>query len=166
MIEQANDTVSIELRLGSRPLLSMIGSARRFVQELYAPLVGPDASSRMGMAAHELLENLAKYSDDGPVRLEVAYLPDGDYGIARVTTTNRVASSRLNELTRVLDDLSNTADPRARYLDYMNTSVGRKEGSGLGLIRICAEGEMRIHYSTTENEVTIHAEARILTRNL
>lgn len=155
-----NAGFTIGLRFGDRPSISMIACSRRFVQELYEPMVGPDASSRVAMVVHELAENLTKYAADGPVRMEIDLFTDPEQGqLVRISATNAVTRPRLETLKAVLDELSTSSDSRATYLEYMNRSLSYQSGSGLGLARILAEGEMKLHYTNTDNEITIHAEA-------
>lgn len=153
--------ITIELRFDSRLPTSAIASSRRFVQELYEPIIGPDASSRVAMVVHELMENLSKYGAEAPVQLRIEFLPVCDRGNLSITATNRSTPERLRELTRILDELSSTGDPRATYLSYMNSSVKRVEGSCLGLVRIRVEGEMQISYRLSDGGVSVRAEASL-----
>jgi two-component sensor histidine kinase len=157
--------VAVTIRFDSRPLMASITSTRRFIYETYEPQVGPDASSRLAMVVHELMENLAKYADEGPVQLDVEFLPTQAEGKIRVSAKNHALPSRLAELKQVLDELSSNLDPHEMYLHFMNKAVERSEGSGLGLARIRVEGEMEISYTIEGDELTIHAEARLPLRS-
>jgi hypothetical protein len=111
------------------------------------------------MVAHELLENLTKYAGDGPVRLEVEVQSHQDRHQVKITSTNQASTERLAELQLILEEISETREPRATYLRYMADSVAKVEGSRLGLARIRAEGEMEIQYTLHGNEITICAQA-------
>lgn len=155
------EAVSVQLRLKNPPSAHMITTTRRFIEELCEPPLGADASSRVAMAVHELMENLAKYAEDGSMRLGVDVLSqESEYQIC-ITAANRASPERLDALEQILKDIASSADPHATHLRYMNQSVHRKEGSGLGLTRISAEGDMRIGYSRVGDEITIRAEARL-----
>jgi len=157
MTGNPSECIAVQLRLGGPPSVLMIRSTRTFFDRFCAPLVGPDASSRVGMVAHEFLENLAKYSDGGPVELGVEVIPIEDHFRVRITTVNR--TPRVSEVVRVLGDVSNSPDPAAKYVEYMHSAVARAEGSGLGLVRIRAEGGMEIRYTVSGDQITICAEA-------
>jgi len=155
------EAVSVQLRLRNPPSVHMITTTRRFIEELCEPLLGADASSQVAMAVHELMENLAKYAEGGSMRLEVEVLShQSEYQIC-ITAANRARPERLAALEEILKDIASSDDPRAMHLRYMNQSVQRKEGSGLGLTRIRAEGDMKIGYSRSGDEITIRAEARL-----
>src|SRR5262249_37516736 len=65
-------TVRPTVRLSEAPRPSLASTARRFVHELCNSLLtDPDASSRVALATHELIENLSKYSCGGPTTLDV-----------------------------------------------------------------------------------------------
>jgi two-component sensor histidine kinase len=155
------EAVSFQLRLRNPPSVHVITTTRRFIEELCEPLLGQDGSSLVAMAVHELMENLAKYAEDGSMRLEVEVRShQNEYQIC-ITAMNRASPQRLAALEEILKDVANSDDPRATHLRYMNQSVTRKEGSGLGLTRIRAEGDMRIGYSRSGDEITIRAEASV-----
>jgi hypothetical protein len=157
MTDNSSECITAQFRFGGPPSVPTIRSTRTFFDQFCAPLVGPEASSRVGMVAHELLENLAKYSDGGPVELGVEVIPTEDHFRVRITTVNR--TPRVSEVERALGDVSSSRDPEAQYVEYIRSAVARAEGSGLGLVRIRAEGEMEIHYAVSGNQITICAEA-------
>jgi hypothetical protein len=159
------EEVSVQLRLKNPPSVRMITSTRHFIEELCEPLVGTDIGSQIAMVVNELMENLTKYAEGGSMRLEVQILPHQDHYQIRITAANRASPAQLGTLEQILKDIAKSEDPRLMYLRYMNQSVLRKEGSGLGLSRIRAEGDMNISYSREGDEITIRAEATIPGRN-
>lgn len=147
------------LTLVRKPCMRVIASARTFIEELLLPLVGTEIASRVSMAAHELLENIAKYASLGTASLIVVAAPRSDGTVLiRVTSRNCAPPQLLSELVTILDEISKTTDPHALYLHYMEASVRRGHGSRLGLIRIRAEGEMRLWFERAAGEIAIHAE--------
>jgi two-component sensor histidine kinase len=159
--DRTAEAISFQLRLKNPPSVHVITTTRRFIEELCEPLFGPDGSSQVAMAAHELMENLAKYAEDGSMRLEVEVrFHENEHRIC-ITAANRASPERLAVLEEILNDIASSDDPRATHLRYMNQSVKRKEGSGLGLTRIRAEGDMRIGYSRSGDEITIRAETSL-----
>jgi len=141
--------------------MRMITSTRQYVEELCEPLAGADAGSQVAMVVHELMENLAKYAEGGSMRLEVEVLPHGSDYQVRITASNRANPERLDALEQILQDIANSDDPHATYLRFIHASVERNVGSGLGLARIRAEGNMEIGYTRSGNEITIRAETTL-----
>jgi hypothetical protein len=143
------------------PHASLVSSARRFLEDLYKRwLTDPDDAYRVAMTAHELLENLVKYSRDECSLVEVDVQKDGDASFVSIRTRNKAAPEQLEELRRTVERLSNAPDPVAVYDEFVQASSERA-GSGLGLARICAEAEMRLDYSVEADEVTIVAKSLI-----
>jgi hypothetical protein len=138
----------------------VISATSRFVQDFYEGLLAdPDLTSRVALTTHELLENTAKYSSDGVTHMQVAVSERGGQSYVQIRTRNRVTPDRLAELTQFIDEISAATDPVALYYEFIARTAQRPEGSGLGLARIRAEGEMELAYTIEEDEVTIVAEA-------
>jgi hypothetical protein len=147
------------LKLVHKPCMRVIASARTFIEELLLPLAGAEVASRVAMASHELLENIAKYASLGTASLVVVATPRSDGAmLIRVTSSNRAPPRMLSELAAIIDEVSKAPDPHALYLHYMEASVRRGHGSRLGLIRIRAEGEMALSFERAAGEIAIHAE--------
>jgi len=140
----------------------LISTTSRFVRDFYdSMLVDPDATSRVLLTAHELLENTAKYSSDGLTHMQVGVAEREGKNYVQIQTRNRASPARLSELSRFLDEISESEDPVALYYRFIARSAERSEASGLGLARIRAEGEMDLAYSVLGDEVTIVAEAPV-----
>lgn len=141
-----------------RPNVELITSTRRFVSELFdSVLIDPDAVSRVALTIHELLENTLKYSTDGLVCLEVTVSDVGDKKVVKICASNRANPAQLGELKQRIDALRDAHDPMGFYVSMMIDSVGREDGSGLGLARIRVEGEMDLAYSIDGDIITITA---------
>jgi hypothetical protein len=66
----------------------------------------------------------------------------------------------------VLDGISQAADSFDFYQKLIAIKSKNKEGSGLGLARICAEGEMKVTYQVFDNDTTeIQATTSVGERN-
>jgi hypothetical protein len=152
---------SSKVVLSFRPSVPMITSARRFVGDFVSShFDDPETASRVALTIHELLENTLKYSMDGQAQLDVA-LADGEGGKwVEVRATNRAEPARVDELRRRIDALRGADDPMELYVSVMRQSAQR-DGSGLGLARIVAEGEMDLACIVEGDEVTVKASAPV-----
>ena len=159
MTEPSNVRALVSLTLCFQPLAEQIGSLRSAVSELCKPhLSDADELSRLLLAAHELLENIVKYSAGGVAEFHFE-LEGSDAGLrARLRTKNRALPERLADTRRRLDALAAARDPVAHYDELIRAAAGRRDGSGLGLARIPAESEMRLRYAIERDELTLTAE--------
>jgi hypothetical protein len=140
----------------------IVSTTSRFVRDFYDGLLAdPDATSRVVLTAHELLENTSKYASDGLTHMQVAVAEREGQSYVQIQTRNRATPDRLTELRRFLDEITSATDPIALYYRFIARSAERVEGSGLGLARIRAEGEMELAYEVDGDEVTIVAEAPV-----
>jgi hypothetical protein len=119
-----------------------------------------DATSRVAMAAHELMENVAKYSSGGEGSVEVELSQRNGQSYVQVSTKNRASAEQRATLQQLIAELSGAADPVA-YYDAVIAKSARSRGSGLGLARIRAEGKMDVGLSIEGDEVTICAEGSV-----
>jgi hypothetical protein len=156
-------TTSAVIRLDFQPYVELISSARRFVSDFCDAYVSdPDAVSRVALTTHELLENVVKYSSDGITTMEIELSAETEgEALLRIRARNRAAPERVEELVRLVSELEAAEDPLAMYLQVMMQSATREVGSGLGLARIRAEGEMDIHCDVEGDEVTIVAQTLV-----
>ncbi len=125
---------------------------RQFCRELIADA---DTVSRVGMVSHELLENLVKYSSGGLCEIRVEVRREGDCQVVRIATENEAEPDRLEEVHRRLVEIQEASDPVAFYDRTIKASARRREGSGLGLARIVAEGEMEVSHRIARGRLTI-----------
>ena len=156
----ARSGLNFELSLDPNP--RMVSIVRRFVEETFEKLVGdPDAIFRISMAAHELLENGAKYSVGQRAVLRVM-LEEREHGAsAQIAITNETTREHIDRLRTRVDEITAAADPFALYQTLMRRSSKVREESGLGLARIRAEGEMALALQVVGNTVTIVASAQV-----
>ncbi|MET0795153.1 MAG: ATP-binding protein, partial [Polyangiaceae bacterium] len=124
----------VSLTLSFQPLAEQIGSLRSAVSDLCRPyLTDPDQLSRVLLAAHELLENIVKYSIGSSAEFHVALEASDARLRVRLRTKNRAHPDRLDDARRRLDALCAASDPVAHYDDLIRASAGRRDVSGLGL---------------------------------
>lgn len=120
-----------------------------------------DISSRFHMAAHELAENITKYSTASRVSLEVELAETGGVHTLSVRTQNQAAPERLEELEKRLEELKTTQDPVGLYDRMIEQSAPLEGISGLGLARIRAEGGLDFDYRIEGNEVTLVVQSLV-----
>ncbi|MFN0252570.1 MAG: ATP-binding protein [Kofleriaceae bacterium] len=154
------------VELNFRPNVQLVSVVRRFVSEFYQRTLGdPDGSSRVALATHELLENAVKYSKDGEttIRIEVAS-NNKEPRVVTIMLRNRAEESHIAAIREIVDGVAAAKDAFAYYQQLLLAKAKRREGSGLGLARICAEGEMKIAFrvdgeDTVELLATTHVTA-------
>ncbi|WP_437521354.1 hypothetical protein WME79_28885 [Sorangium sp. So ce726] len=119
------------------------------------------ASSRFYMAAHELVENLIKYSSGPEVSLELALEEGEGARVLVIRARNEASPERLREVERRLSALKSASDPVKHY-DELICETAMVEGvSGLGLARVRAEGGLDVDYTIEGNRLTIIAQAPV-----
>src|SRR5579862_6863425 len=122
------------IRLDFSPEARLISRTSKYVCEFYrSVLADPDASARVMLAAHELLENAAKYSADGQGHLQIELTQKGEQDVVRIRTSNRAKPDQLSELRRFFEESGTCADAIALYDRLIVRSAERTFGSGLGL---------------------------------
>lgn len=138
------------------PSVALISVVRRFVSSFFEEvLVDRDATSRLALTTHELLENAARCSTDGEVTLRIdAARAREDL---RIRTWNRADMSQIEILRSHFAEMVGVHDPFAYYQRMMERTAKRKSGSGLGLARLLAEGEMRLSCDIDGDRVCITA---------
>lgn len=120
-----------------------------------------DLSSRFRMAAHELAENITKYSTTSRVSLEVELSETSGVHMLSVKTRNQTSPERLVEVEKRLLELKMTTDPVKLY-DRMIEETAPLEGvSGLGLARIRAEGGLDFDYKIEGTELTLVVQSAV-----
>lgn len=145
----------------------MVSVIRRFVEEMAERMgADEDLSGRVALAAHELLENVAKYADcaagnaagagdhgQGTLRLDIQDEGTGRRLVVRVD--NVTAPRHVVRLRQIFRDMSAASDPHEYYFGLMNAVHGQH--GGIGLARIQAEAEMKLHVAIDGQAVSISA---------
>jgi two-component sensor histidine kinase len=155
----ASDLESRGVDLACAPGLDQVPSIREFIESYYQIVLrDPDLISRIAIAAHELLENAAKYSSRGGSRLRIEIKGGAAPGKVSVSVSNVADPARLEELKGTISALGKTDDAAELYQAYIERAARRDEGSGLGLARIRAEAEMSLVLELEGNQVCVKAE--------
>jgi hypothetical protein len=146
---------SVQLRLC--PSVESVSAIRGFVEVHYTRILAdPDMVSRLAVAAHELLENAAKYSGRGPSTLSIGVAAQPPHEVS-VSVASPVDHSHVDTLKETIAELSTASDPAAVYQRYLARAARRTEGSGLGLARICVEAGMRLRLECSDDLVCVEA---------
>lgn len=121
-----------------------------------------DAAARLRLTAHELLENIVKYSTEAASELRFELLRTGEGALwASVQTRNDPrAENRADAETR-LAALTTAADPLEHYDSIIADSARQPAGSGLGLARIHAETEYRLSHRFEGSALFIVASGEV-----
>lgn len=139
----------------------MITSTRRYVTDfLHSALKNEEATSRVALAVHELLENTLRYSTDGEAELDVSYDDTSDHPRVEVRASNRTSPAQIDDVAARINALQNADDPMDLYVKMMIEGAHR-EGSGLGLARIVAESGMALDYEVQGDCLTIRASVNV-----
>lgn len=150
------------MSLTFQPDVESISSTRRFATKIFATVLSdPDATSRLALTIHELLENTLKYGEDGKVTLEVGIDEQGSETKVRVRASNRARPDRIEDLRRRIGALERLDDPMELYVRMLTQAATREHGSGLGLARVRVEAEMDLSLAVDGDRVTITAEAPV-----
>lgn len=148
--------VSLFIRLSFFPSAYLVSAVSRLVSDFcQIGLRDADISARFHMAAHELAENITKYSTTSRVSLEVELAEKDGLHTLSVRTRNRTSPERLAEMEKRLGELKATKDPAALYDRIIEESAPLDGVSGLGLARIRAEGGLDFDYNIDGDELTL-----------
>lgn len=156
------ETVLSFMSVSFCPAAALVSATARLVNDFcQAQFDDPDICYRFRMAAHELAENITKYSSSSRVSLEAElYVSNGQHRL-RVRTRNVAEVARLREIEQRLLELKAAPDPMDLY-DLLIRETAPIDGvSGLGLVRIRAEGELDIDYRIEGSELTIIVEGNV-----
>lgn len=124
-------------------------------------LVDLEAVARMQLAVNELVENVVKYGLHPDVRVEVQLVRRGEGMFLRLSTVNRAPEAELSRAVDLLTRLQEAEDPIAFYDQLIRETAPQEGVSGLGLVRIKAEGDLDVSFDLKRDELTIVVEAPV-----
>lgn len=155
----SDDSVVFTLEVSMK--VQHLTAMRRFVADLTQSVVRDiGMASRLALVTHELLENAVKYSTDPRRRVTLQLSADADHRI-QVTVINISNEPLYAMLKELLQQINQAPDPSANYQRMIARSIERESGSGLGLARICAEGEMQLSCELDGDMLSVTAQAQM-----
>src|ERR1041384_5924471 len=112
-----------ELSFEKKP--ELVSIVRRFVSDFYdRTLADPDATSRVALATHELLENAVKYSCDGRAKVRIEVSGSGETVRVRIKTKNRGNPEDFEHIQRTIEEMM-SMDANIYYLNLMRKNAAR-----------------------------------------
>ena len=149
------------VELSFRPNIELISVVRRFVSDFYARFFeDADATSRVALATHELLENAVRYSIDGETRIRIEVQSDAVPSHVAIKTWNRASEKHLDSVQKLFDEMNASTDAFSHYQKLMRRTAKIAEGSGLGLARVRAEAEMELTFEIDDGFLAVEAQTR------
>jgi hypothetical protein len=145
--------------LNFKPNVQLVSVVRRFVTDFYQRFLNdPDGTSRVALATHELLENAVKYSRDGETTIRIEVSHHETPRRVRIQLRNRAELVHIAAIREIVDGVNRAPDAISFYHALIASKAkDRSGGSGLGLARVCAEAEMKIHYDVQGDLVVLEA---------
>ncbi len=145
-----------------RPNVELISVVRRFVSDFHARMFkDADATSRVALATHELLENAVRYSKDGETRIRVEVLnADPRSQVAAIRTWNMATPDHVEAVKTLFKEMDSNADAFNHYQTLMRRTAKVVGGSGLGLARVRAEAEMELTFEVQDGILSVGAKTR------
>jgi len=156
----AQEQTYVELKFCPSP--ELIPIVRRFVSAFYERLLShADAASRLALATHELLENTVKFSVDGVSSIHLGMVPQDNATEVSIRTWNRSRERDRANVAAIVDEMNASDDPFDYFQQVMRRNAKRRDGSGLGLARICAEAEMSLSCEVKGDELCLIARTSL-----
>jgi len=156
-----DDPPGEEVTLCFPPRKSYVAPATDFVTCFCTDhTVDKAALSRVQLAAHELAENVVKYTADQACTVRVrADRHDREGGAVSlsITTENAVLPEALDRVDAYLCALEAAPNPDHFYDQQIAETAKRVNGSGLGLARIRSEAAMEIHHRAHAGRLCVTA---------
>lgn len=150
---QSHRALFVQLAFCPTPAL-VSGIARLVSDFCRTGLRDLDVTTRFHMAAHELTENIAKYSTSSRAMLEIELTEGEGTRLLTLRTKNHTSRDRLVEVEKRLKELQDTLDPAQLYDRLIEETAPLEGVSGLGLARIRAEG-LSFNYQISGDELTL-----------
>lgn len=153
---------SLEVSFGEAPPQGMVTPLCQSLLEVCRPIFqDDDAAERLRLTAHELLENIVKYSAETACELRFELRNAAGALTAMVQTRNVPRAQNRRDAEQRLAALTAATDPLEHYDSVIADSARQPAGSGLGLARIHAETEYRLGYRFEGDALLIVASGEV-----
>jgi hypothetical protein len=140
------------------PNIRLVPIVRRFVSDFYGEVFeDPEIISRLALTTHELMENAVRHNSGGEARLTVELRDVAGAKHISVRIGNPAWPENIAKVGQLLAAMERAPDLFQFYLQLMGQTAQQPEGSGLGLTRIRAEGEMQLSHTVQGQWVEITA---------
>jgi hypothetical protein len=157
-----NPLVSLDVGFATKPPQGMVTPLCQSLSEACrSVLADADAAARLRLTAHELLENIVKYSALGGGAFHFRLEREGPALRATFETRNVPAPDRRQDAEGRLAALTAAQDPLEHYDSIIADSARQPAGSGLGLARIHAETEYRLSHRFEGDVLVICASGEV-----
>jgi hypothetical protein len=155
--------VSLDVSFGEAPPQGMVTPLCHSISELCRPLLADDdAATRLRLTAHELLENIVKYSARGACEFRFQLFRHANGALRAVVQTSNVPdAAHRPDAEQRLAALTAARDPLEHYDSIIADSARQPAGSGLGLARIHAETEYRLSHRFEADALVIAASGEV-----
>jgi hypothetical protein len=157
--------MSTVLAWSTRPPVGFSSAVRMLLLASYEGLLEADDVHRIAMAGYEMVDNLIKYSLNGEGHFDAEIVRRDGATHARLYSINPAAAEHRQAARLLVARLQDAPSPIAVYEQLLASSPTRL-GSGLGLARIQAEGEMSLDCVADDARVTLVAGRMVATRRL
>ena len=94
-----------------------------------------------------------KYSKDGETTIRIEVMSDTNPREISILLRNRAETGHISAIREIVDGVASAPDAFAYYQQLIKSKARSKDGSGLGLARICAEGEMKVALRVVDGDV-------------
>jgi hypothetical protein len=150
------ERMRLEVDLVPEP--AAISTTQRVVDDMSRCILKDgDLGWRLAMATYELLDNAHKYGSNDVARLRLSIEPCGTGHAASLGVQTRANPEDVEALKQLVAEMHAATDAWTFYHMLIARSAARTDGSGIGLARIWAEGDMVLDISVEGDIVRIEA---------
>src|SRR5215216_424611 len=94
---------------------ALASKVRELLLSISTELLDRDEAHSVAMAAHELLENVVKYSTVGPSSFDLQIVERGDEAHVRFRTRNQTTTEHGSNVRQLVQRIATASDPVAVY---------------------------------------------------
>ena len=149
--------------LNFRPNFALVTVVRRFVSEFNRRFLSAEDSGRIALATHELLENAVKFSADGATTIRMEIMDCSQRAkTVRILLRNRATPAHIAAVRAIISGVERAKTAEEFYQQLLVQRAKIKDGTGgLGLARVCAEGDMVVTCAVEDDVIAIQAATTV-----